>query len=125
MRNYICYFSGLVEFIDGDQVYFGRFVAAEDEEAFKIAAQVIFDREHDHFAWTVMRLTAQKMYFRMDKESVLWVLNGMTKNGDVLGEIDPSPAEKGQFGRTSLPELIPNLTDFFVAESPRDLRGAV
>src|SRR6266581_1046175 len=113
MRNYICYFAGLVEFIDGDQVYFGRF----------IAAQVIFDREHDHFAWTVMRLTAQKMYFRMDKESVLWVLNGMTKNGDVLGEIDPSPAEKGQFGRTSLPELIPNLTDFFVAESPRDLRG--
>ncbi len=131
MRNYISYFSGVIEFVDNAppfDVFFSEFVAAEDEDAFNAAAQFIFDTNHDHFAWTTVRVTAQKMYFRMDKESVLWVLNGMTKNGDVRGFTptipDASAAYRGQFDRTNA-ALIPNLTKFFVAESPRRLKRPV
>lgn len=126
MRNYICYWSGKMEIIRSDgTVDYSEFIAAENKKAFEIAAQFAYDQHSQFFPLDTMRLEGQKMYFRMDKASVLWVLNGCTKNGDVQGTGSlPAPAYRGQFDRQN-PDFTPYLELFFVADSPRRFRRAV
>lgn len=122
MRNYIKYYSGKVGIYYGDVEQYSEFVAANDKEEFDIAAEFIFQSKQTLFPNSQMRNTAFPMYFRMDKESILFVLNGLTKNGDVQGTGSlPAPAYRGQFDRENV-DFGDKLQRFFLAKSPRRLK---
>lgn len=125
MRNYISYYAGLVDLLVFGNAQYTWFVAAKNKEDFLNWSDWLIESRRDQYPTATKGIRgAQKMWFRMDKEAVLFVINGLTEKGLPYGTGSlPAPAQKAQFA----PDVTkwPDLGKIFVAKSPRRLKRPV